>query len=121
MPELTVRDLLRRKLQVPVTPAYNRAVSSVPAALVTVLKNDPSRVAFVFINRGSNDVFLAPQGGLDPRTGQGFVIAALGGALTVLWEEDGEVVAHEWAATATVGPNNVSIIELLIAKDAPPP
>jgi len=121
-PAKNVRELLARRWGVTLANRANEMLSVVPAALVTILRGDPNRTAFLLVNQGGFIVFAAPAGiGLDPRSGQGVRVDPNGGSLALLWEEDGEMVSWEWLATASGGNTAVSIIETRIEVGQVPP
>lgn len=109
---LTVRDLLRARLGTATTPVRNRAASSVGTTAADVLRNDPSRASFQFVNLGAFTVFVTPLG--EPSSTNGFRIEANGGALIADWETDGEVVAWAWRGIAIGGTSALLILENLI-------
>jgi hypothetical protein len=78
-------------------------------------KQDAARVALLFINLGSSPCFVAPASiGANPAAGIGIKIEAQGGSATLIWEEDGEMVAWEWQAAVLVGSTVLLVMELLI-------
>lgn len=109
---LSVRDLLKARLGTATSPRVNRAASSVAVTTTQVLRNDPSRASFLFVNLGAFVVFLTPEG--VPSSTNGIRVEPNGGALAVEWETDGEVVAWEWRAIAVGGASAVLILENVI-------
>lgn len=109
---LTVRDLLEARLRVATSPVVNRAATSVGATSTQALRNDPSRVSFLFVNLGAFTVFITMRG--VPSATNGIRVEANGGALSVEWETDGEVVAWEWLAIAVGGASAAFILENIV-------
>lgn len=116
--DLSTRGLLQRRIGAALSSSVNRVVSSVGAAVVTVLKQDPSRVQFLFVNLGANTIFLAPLG--TPSANNGILVAPNGGSVVLNWEEDGEVVGWEWQAVAPVGNSAIMCLETILERVAPP-
>jgi len=108
----TVRDLIARLRGTAQTPRINRDATQATAVSAVILKNDPSRIFWLVVNLGTFDVFLAPDGSASAT--RGVRLAASGGAATAQWDEDGEVVAHEWQAAGNGGTSALFILENLI-------
>ena len=113
----TVRDLLVALRGV----AYTPRISTVVVAGLTdtiILKNDPSRVAFILVNAGPIDCVVLPL--VAPAVGTtGFKIANGGGVLSAQFDEDGEIVAYEWHAVDVINTvTTLTVIEAVIgARD----
>lgn len=90
----------------------NRTGSFVDTVASTVLRNDPSRVSFLFVNLGAFLVFITPRG--EPSATNGIRLEANGGGVSAEWETDGEVVAWAWRAISVGGLTDVFILENLI-------
>ena len=112
----TVRDLLVALRGVTYTP---RISTVVVAGLndTIILKNDPSRVAWVIINAGPIDCSILPLTvPLQPPTASGVRVANSGGAVSAQFDEDGEVVAYEWHAVCVINTITLlTVIEAVIA------
>ncbi len=113
-PAHTIRDLLNKRFGVPFYPAFNRELVNVPLGLTRILRQDPSRIAFIMVNDGANDVALYPLAQGAPI--RSFVPAANGGVVSGSWEEDGELISTEWAALGAATPTPVLVLETLIQK-----
>lgn len=112
MPAFTLDDLISQQLGVRTQPRVNPEVSSVGVADVAVLRNNPNRVAFIFVNLGANDVFLVPAlAGLASST-NGIRCAANGGGAAANWRDDFNIVGVEWHAIAPNGASAVLVISL---------
>ena len=112
----TVRDLLARKVGVPVT-ARTSPVGVAVAPGNRVLKQDPTRIFFLVVNTGAVPVFLQPAVGTAPQGGSnGVRLEANGGAATTWWEEDGEVTAYEWNGVASAAGGVVFVMEVVIDR-----
>ncbi len=113
----TVRTLLEERLGVAVTARRNRATSSVGTTAGQVLRQDPSRIAFLFVNLGAFDVLITPLGAA--ASTNGVRLGANGGSASAQWDEDGEVVAWEWNGIAIGGASAVLILEFLVERPQP--
>lgn len=84
----------------------------VPGATVTtmvgeVLARNPNRLAVVFVNLGSNPVFIRPEG--EAATTSGIRLAANGGGVAFSVVEDFLMPAARWTAIASGGNSTVYI------------
>lgn len=71
----------------------NPEITEVETTVTRVLKNNPDRLAYTFINLGANSVYLAwDRQVADDR---GILIASGGGSITLSADEDGELVGYE--------------------------
>jgi len=111
----TVRDLLQARLGVRTTPFVNRAASSIGTTAGQTFRQDPSRVAFLFVNLSLNRIYLTPAG--VPSSTNGIRVEPNGGSLAVLWEEDGEMVAWEWRGIADGAASSFFALEAIIAPE----
>jgi hypothetical protein len=108
----SIRDLLVAQRGVITTPRINRDAIQAAAADSVVMRQDPSRVAWLVVNLGTFDVFLAPLAAASPT--RGVRLSANGGFASAQWDEDGEVVAHEWHAVGNGGASALYIQEAVI-------
>ena len=110
-----VRDLLTNRLGVPTRPRTQLVTLAAAPLVATALKQDAARVGILFVNVGTLQIFLAPQDGFFPPSANfGIKIEPNGGAVSVLWEEDGEITAWEWRAAANGGNSLLFIVETII-------
>ncbi len=109
----TVRDLLVALRGVAYTPRITTVVVAGTNDTV-ILKNDPSRVAWVIINSGPIDCFLLPLSAPVPAPTQtGVRVASSGGAVSAQFDEDGEIVAYEWHSVCVI--NTITLLTIFEA------
>ncbi len=112
----TVRDLLVALRGVVYTPRISTVVVLGTNDTI-ILKNDPSRVAFVIVNAGPIDCAILPL--VAPNTtpnGTGIRLSNSGGAVSAQFDEDGEVVAYEWHSVCVINTiTTLTVIEAVIA------
>jgi|SRR5882672_1214534 len=119
MDRLTVRDLLRDLLGVPTSPIVLQ-VGGAPNTAFSVLRNDPSRVSFLMVNTGPSPVFVVPQAAGQPSSLNGVRIEPNGGALSVMWRDDGEVTGWEWLGISLGTPGTMlTVSNVIIPGDQP--
>lgn len=87
----------------------NPVTASVATTVTKVLNNNPDRVHWILVNLSANDVFVTWDN--SPSSTRGVKVAAGGGALVLDVEEDGELVAWEANAIASVGAADVFVVE----------
>jgi len=112
MPPLNVRDLLLRRLGVPVTMRRSPQATSVSNTSTEVARGNPARVGLQLINSGTFVVNVFPLRALVAPFG--FRLEPNGGALLLNWEQDGEIVAWPWAGIAVGGVSDVLAVEEII-------
>lgn len=108
----SVADLQRERLGVRTSPFVNRVASSVGVTAAQLLRQDPNRPSFLFVNLSLADMYVGPF--RDPSSSKGIRVGPSGGSLAVWWAEDGEVVTWEWYAVATLAASAYLVIENLI-------
>lgn len=117
MPEHTAAEQVRRQLGVKTFPVRNRVLSQVGLAVVTIARQDPSRIVLRVNNLSVNILTI-----LDDRNvsaARGIRVPPSGGSAEIRWDEDGERVAYEWSALAGGAASDVLIEEVLISTEGP--
>jgi len=112
----TVRDYLLARLGVPTTPRASVAGSTLGLTVAQILRQDPRRVGFIFINLSPNQIFISPIGAATSTNG--IRVGPSGGSVHVLALEDGEMAAWEWSGVADLAGSNYFILEILLATEA---
>jgi len=116
-----VRDLLKARLGVPTRARVSSPVISGAPVIATPVKQDAARVGIMFVNVGAFQVFIVPNsGGNPPSANIGIKVEPNGGSLVVTWEEDGEITAWEWLATANGGTTIMFVVETIIDEGRQP-
>lgn len=75
-----------------------------------ILRNNSSRLAATIVNLGTNPVFMVPEGA--PSTTRGIRIGPSGGSVTLLWDEDFNLVGMEWNGVTDVGTSDLFVLEV---------
>jgi len=107
-------DLLRARFGIETRESINPIVAAVGVAAVVVIRNHPDRVGFVIVNLSANPVYLAPDGGA--LATYGIRLDPNGGFLSMIWDEDFELVSHEWWGIAPAGASNIFVSEVIGEK-----
>ncbi len=107
----TLQTLLERRLGVKTRPRLSPAGFQIGASIAQVLRQTPNRVAAVIINLSVNELFVSPDG-ITSAT-HGIRLSPSGGALTLLWDEDFDMVGYEWNAIASGAASDVFVLEVL--------
>lgn len=107
-------DLLLDRFKVKTETLVNHLVAAVGVAAIPVLLNHPDRLGFVMINLSANIVYISPLPTVLATAG--IMLAANGGAVSMVWDEDFELVSHEWYGIATGAASAVFITEIIGKK-----
>jgi len=92
-------DLLHERLGIQTRNAESPVGSVVGVASALLLPNNPDRVGLVIVNLSANIIYISPR---DPAAAAaGIRLDANGGWRSLIWDEDMELVAHDWYAIAT--------------------
>jgi len=91
-------DLLRERFKVETESVENQLVAAVGVAAVQVAVNNPDRVALNFINLSVNIIYISPFPGVAAAIG--IRLDPNGGWRSLVWDEDFELVSHDWYAIA---------------------
>lgn len=107
---MDLAHLLEAHYGVKTTYKLNPLVSQAAITVTKVLSYNPNRLGFVFMNVGSNDIYLMPTN--KPAAGNGIFISGGGGGVGFVWNEDFELVSSEWFAIAIGGVSNIYVHEV---------
>ena len=100
----TIQDLLEAQLGTSFIERENpEGIDNIDTAVKDILRPDPSRVAFLFVNLSSTDaIFLRPSGAATTSNG---VRVPAGGSAFTSWREDGTTPAKGWSALTETNNN----------------
>lgn len=90
-----------------------RTIESNPTTDATggrLVKGDPDRVELTIVNLGTQTVFLSIRATVSTING---ILIPPNGGMTVLVDEDGEMVAYEWFAVSSSGTQQLFVQEVL--------
>lgn len=104
-----LRKLTVDRFGVAVIPVTNPEISSVGVAAARVLRQNPDRLGFNFVNLSPNDMYVGPFA--DVSSSKGIKVGPNGGSLATVWIEDFESVGVEWFVLATAAASNLLMIE----------
>ncbi len=97
---MPVAKYIQEKYGTKIVPVENPlSIDNIDIADKVILRNDPGRFSFTFINLSANDMYLRPSNA--PTSTNGIYLAANGGELSVSADEDFELVTREWHAIAS--------------------
>ena len=94
----------------PTTNVRNPVASTVGVAATLWARNNPPRIELHFINLGANTAYISPTA--DVTATNGIPVAPNGGNVTLLEEEDGELVRVEWFGIAPAGAVSIFVLEV---------
>lgn len=79
----------------------NPLINQIAVTVTKVLNNNPDRLSYTVINLSGNNVYVAFDQAVS--ASRGILIAASGGSLTLIAEEDGELAGYELFGIAVGG------------------
>jgi len=107
-------DLLLDRFKLKTHNLVNPLVAAVGVAAIPVLLNHPDRVGFVMLNLSANIIYISPLPNVALLVG--IRLDANGGMVGMVWDEDFELVSHDWYAIATGAASQVFILEVIGEK-----
>lgn len=75
-----------------------------------VVKNNPRRFQLTVLNQGTGSVFIGWDNGVT--TANGLLLPPAGGSLSLVVDEDAELITYEMLAIAAAAGNNLSVWEI---------
>lgn len=106
---IQLSDLLQNLYGVKSFPQINKLVSQVQNTVTQILSSNPNRVSFLVVNLSVNNVYISPQN--DVSSTKGIYIAPSGGAISLQWDKDFELVSQPFFAIAGAINSDVFILE----------
>lgn len=96
-------DLIAHRFGFGTEPEGIAPTISVGTTVVVAAPAQPRRVVLILVNLGAASIFITPEG--VPSSSNGILLAANGGNITLIWDEDFDLLAREWRAVAASGTN----------------
>jgi len=87
------------------------AAGAAGAAALVVFQNNPDRVALVFVNLSANPIYLGLTNLVT--AANGIYVAPNGGAVTLYWQEDFQMVGWAWWCIAPAGASACYSLEVV--------
>lgn len=100
--------LIREWLKSDTRVLINPVTGQVGTTVTQVLRGNPDRLLWIFVNLGANDVYLGFDQDVSPT--RGILVASGGGAARAWWREDGELVIHPVYAIASTAAADVYVV-----------
>tara|TARA_Y100000310_G_scaffold107683_1_gene106085 strand:- start:18 stop:356 length:339 start_codon:yes stop_codon:yes gene_type:complete len=94
----TLPQLINEEFGTPTRLDQDPEITSVGTSTLRLLRQDPNRLAFIFVNLSSNVVFLGPFS--DVSSSKGFRAGPSGGSVSLHYKEDFHLVGQEWFVVA---------------------
>lgn len=118
MPPLNVREYISARHGASIFSRASADGVTLGTSVLTVLRQDATRVGFYFVNLSLNAMHLTPIG--VPSAAKGFLLQPNGGTLIVRAEEEGEVVAWEWLGIADAAASPYFFLEAMLNPEGTP-
>lgn len=111
MASKTLADLLKERLGVDTYERVSAPGFQVGTSIISVARQNPNRVALLFVNLSANTVYLSPDG--VPSSTHGIALGANGGFLALNYRDDMSLCGMEWAGIASGAGSDIFVLELL--------
>jgi hypothetical protein len=108
---MPLQDLLKDQFQVRTRPIVNKLTDQAETSATLLLSNNPNRLAWTIVNLGANPVYIALDN--DVSQTKGILVAANGGSVSMVWNEDFDMVAWSWYGIALSSACKVYIVEIV--------
>lgn len=106
---LTISQYLERQFGVETYPRRNPLISSVGTTALELLRSNPNRLAWLFVNLSANAMYLLDKP--DVSSSNGIRIPPNGGGATFLPEKDLDWLSYQWFVVADGASSNLLVIE----------
>lgn len=110
---MTLGELLDKQFGVKTRTIINPLVTTLTGGVDRVLANNPNRLAWLIVNLGANSAYGSWL--RDPSSTKGFVLSALGGSASLMWNEDFELTGQEVWVTGTAA-DTIYVVEVVTAE-----
>ncbi len=107
----TLQTYIQRRFGVSVYPQVSAPTFSMGIVAAPILKQNANRLLAMFVNLSLNALYVAPDNLVGAN--HGISISPSGGSLTLLAEEDFDLVGLEWFGIAGAAASSVFVLELL--------
>lgn len=104
-------DLIRDRFGVSIGVNLDALVAAVAATPTQLLKNDPNRLSLTIVNTSAVIMYVWPNNMV--AAAKGIALAAGGGTMNLVWDEDFDSVGLEWWAIAAGGGATFAMIEVV--------
>lgn len=108
---VTLHQLLTSQYGLKTSENINPLVDSVAVAVTKICSFNPNRMGLVIVNTGSANIYVSPSGTV--AVGKGTLLTSGGGSMSFVWDEDFELVAHDFYSIADGAPSTIYLMEIV--------
>ena len=111
---MPLADLLEKLFGVRTRPVENPSGNTaVGVDILQILPGNPNRLGATILNLSANVVYVAPSRNVSATADaeQGVLLDPNGGQMTLIWNEDFDLLSREWFAVATGADSQVYALE----------
>lgn len=107
-----IERLREKYFGAPTRPAVNPVTASVGTSGVLILENRPKRTMALIVNLSANTLYI----GWDREVSstRGVLVSANGGYISLIYEEDGDLVGQALYAVATAAASSIYVVEVYL-------
>lgn len=108
---MPLKDLLNRQFSVATRPNRNPLIAAAGLAAAQLLANNPNRLAFTLINLSANAMYINLDNAVTATNG--IYVGPNGGSISMVWNEDFDMVGWEWWVIAAGAASSLLVVEIL--------
>lgn len=105
-----LKDFVAKKFGRSTRAITNPVTDTCGTTATVLLQNNPDRLAAIIINLGATAMYVAWD--RDVSASHGILVVSGGGSLTLIADEDGELVGYELYGVAITNPVDVFVMEV---------
>ena len=108
---MDLQGLIESQFGVKTSYEINPITGTALTTVTKVLNINPNRLAFIVMNMGASAVYLSPSNTV--AVGNGIIILPGGGGVTLVWNEDFNMVGLDWYAIADGANSDIYVMEIV--------
>lgn len=107
----SLSQLLEKHFGVSTSNREHTGVSGTAGNAVQIVPNNPKRLGLTIVNMSANNLYIGPRNTVS--TVNGIWVFGGGGAVTLSWDSDFDLVSHDWYVISVAGGDAWYAIEIV--------